>query len=232
MNEVRGKPALAINVIGAGGIGSWLIHGLVRPARKFAHVSGAHLTIRVYDSDKVERDNVHHQNFKPADVGKSKAKAICEELVDFTGNFLVLVPCEWDVRGEEDFEEAELTVVAVDSPQARELIVGSTKAGKWAICTCAGDSFMFLTEEASDQAISMVTQKSQGAASCQLPGAISEGKVEAGSMAVATLAATWILRSLRGMSGDSGAKPPTPRAGSTVLGTLGSMERATEEGGL
>ena len=220
----------SVNIIGAGGIASWVLHGLVRPARRFAQVTGSRLTIRVYDSDQVDEDNVHHQNFRPSDVGKSKVDALCGELAEFQGEEVSLVACEWDVRSESDFEEADLTVVAVDSPGARDLVTKSKKSGKWAICTCAGDSFMFLTEESSKQALSMVTENAQKGASCQLPGAISEGKIEAGNMAVAAVAQTWVLRSLRGMSGEEGAKVPVSRAESTVLGTLGIMADTEEEG--
>ncbi len=219
-----------VNIIGAGGIASWVLHGLVRPARRFAQVTGSRLTIRVYDSDQVDEDNVHHQNFRPSDVGKSKVDALCGELAEFQGEEVSLVACEWDVRSESDFEEADLTLVAVDSPDARDLVTKSKKSGKWAICTCAGDSFMFLTEGSSKQALSMVTENAQKGASCQLPGAISEGKIEAGNMAVAAVAQTWVLRSLRRMSGEEGAKVPVSRAESTVLGTLGILADTEEEG--
>ena len=216
----------SVNLIGAGGIASWVLHGLVRPARRFAQANGTSVTIRVYDSDIVDDDNVHHQNFRPSDVGKAKVDALCDELAEFQCAEIKLIPCEWDVRKESDIDGADLTVVAVDSPDARELVISSAKAGKWAICTCAGDSFMFLTEESSRQAISMVTENAPKGASCQLPGAISEGKIESGNMAVAAVAQTWVLRSLREMSGEEGAKIPVSRAESTVLGTLGAMSES------
>jgi hypothetical protein len=50
-------------------------------------------------------------------------------------------------------------------------------------------------------------------------------------MAVAAVAQTWVLRSLREMSGDEGAKIPVSRAESTVLGTLGIMTENREEVG-
>ena len=220
----------SVNLIGAGGIASWVLHGLVRPARRFAQATGSRLTIRVYDSDHVDEDNVHHQNFRPSDVGKAKVDALCGELAEFQGEEVSLVACEWDVRSESDIEDADLTVVAVDSPDARDLVTKSKKSGKWAICTCAGDSFMFLTEGSSKQALSMVTENDQKGASCQLPGAISDGKIEAGNMAVAAVAQTWVLRSLRGIAGEEGAKVPVSRAASTVLGTLGILTDTEEEG--
>ena len=222
-NGVKSSTGYSVNLIGAGGIASWVLHGLVRPARRFAQANGARVTIRVYDSDRVDDDNVHHQNFRPSDVGKAKVDALCDELAEFQCEEIKLIPCAWDVRRESDFDEADLTVVAVDSPNARDLVIGSAKAGNWAICTCAGDSFMFLTEESSKQSISMVVENGKEGASCQLPGAISEGKIEAGNFAVAAVAQTWVIRSLRGMAGEEGAKVPVSRAESTVLGTLGMM---------
>ena len=222
-NGVKSSTGYSVNLIGAGGIASWVLHGLIRPSRRFAQANGARVTIRVYDSDRVDDDNVHHQNFRPSDVGKAKVDALCDELAEFQCEEIKLIPCAWDVRRESDFDEADLTVVAVDSPNARDLVIGSAKAGNWAICTCAGDSFMFLTEESSKQSISMVVENGKEGASCQLPGAISEGKIEAGNFAVAAVAQTWVLRSLRGMAGEVGAKVPVSRAESTVLGTLGMM---------
>ncbi len=223
MNTVNETEKYSINVIGAGGIGSWIIHSIVRPARRFAEANDIHLVIRLYDSDKVDEANVHHQNYRPSDVGKTKVSAVCEELSEFDNGPLSLEPFDWDVRSEGDFERADLTIVAVDSPDARELVIASEKAGKWAICSCAGDSFMFLTEESTDLAISMVTRGGQSRASCQLPGAISAGRIESGNIAVAVVAQTWALRSLREINGDCKARRPVPRAGSTVLGTLGQM---------
>ena len=74
------KRAFSVNIVGAGGIASWVLHGLIRPARRFAQVTGSSVTIRIYDSDSVDDDNVHHQNFRPSDVGKAKVDALCDEL--------------------------------------------------------------------------------------------------------------------------------------------------------
>lgn len=226
MNKEKGT--FSMNVIGAGGIGSWIIHTLVRPARRFAQANDVNLLLRVYDSDKVDEANVHHQNFRISDVGKPKVDAVCEELAEFNQGKLALEPCEWDVRSDDDFEKADLTIVAVDSPFARDLVTKSAKSGKWSICSCAGDSYMFLTQDSPEHAISLVTNTSLEAASCQLPGAISEGKIESGNIAVAVMAQTWALRTLRAMSGDGNAKLPEPRAASTILGTLGSMSGTGE----
>ena len=53
-NGVKSSTGYSVNLIGAGGIASWVLHGLVRPARRFAQANGTSMTIRVYDSDIVD----------------------------------------------------------------------------------------------------------------------------------------------------------------------------------
>ena len=64
------RSEFTVSVIGCGGIGSWLLHGLVRPLNRFAQARDLRVDIRIYDSDKVEWDNLHHQCFKLEDLGK------------------------------------------------------------------------------------------------------------------------------------------------------------------
>ena len=131
------KRAFSVNIVGAGGIASWVLHGLIRPLRRFAQVTGSSVTIRLYDSDSVDDDNVHHQNFRPSDVGKAKVDALCGELEEFQCEEITLLPCEWDVRKESDMDEADLTVVAVDSPDARELVISGRYVPVLATRSCS-----------------------------------------------------------------------------------------------
>ena len=48
------KRVFSVNIVGAGGIASWVLHGLIRPARRFAQVTGSIVVVRVYDSDSVD----------------------------------------------------------------------------------------------------------------------------------------------------------------------------------
>jgi hypothetical protein len=228
MSEGMNRPDFTVSVIGCGGIGSWLLHGLVRPLNRFAQAKGLRIEIRVYDSDKVERDNLHHQCFKLEDLGKHKVVAVFEELEQFHNDQIRIIPCAWDVRKDDDFTHSHIAVVAVDSTPARRFIIESGKVDSWAICTCAADSFMFIDETAKREAVDLVTKANQAPASCQIPGAISNGKIEAGHLAVAVVAQTWILHSLRGLSGESGSMKPKPRADSVILGTLGSVSGEKE----
>ncbi len=212
-----------ISIIGCGGIGSWLLHGLVRPMNRLAQVKDVKIEIRIYDSDIVEDRNLHHQCFRPENLGIHKVVAVFEELKQFNNEHVRIVPCAWDVRTETDLSYSDIAIVAVDSTPARRLVIGSSKAERWAICTCAGDSFLFVDETASKQAIDLVTSPNQAPASCQIPGAISSGRIEAGHLAVAVVAQTWILHTLREILGEGGSMRPRPRADSVILGTLGSV---------
>ena len=228
MSDERFRPNYTVAVIGCGGIGSWVMHSLIRPLSRFADAHSAFVEVRMYDSDLVEDGNLHHQCFRPDDLGKPKVIAVFEELEALQGSRVRIVPCAWDVRSEEDILPTDLALVAVDSPVARKLVTQSEKVSNWAICTCAADSYLFLDESSSEDSISLVTRSNQEPASCQIPGAIENGNIEAGHLAVAILAQTWILRFLRGLSGDSGAMIPRTRADSVILGTIGHVGR--EEG--
>ena len=113
----------------------------------------------------------------------------------------------------------------------RNIRIRHSSVGTWtpvATCTCAGDSFLFIDATATTEAVELVTNTNQAPASCQIPGAISNGKIEAGHLAVAVVAQTWILHSLRELSGESGFMKPKPRADSVILGTLGRVSEERE----
>lgn len=213
-----------IAVIGAGGIGSNLI-GLLVPALHRGGVleSTSRITIRVYDSDVVSEENLAHQRFMPADVGKHKVTAIAESMAPFTSERLRLVARPQDVRDPSHIEPADLIVVAVDSATAR-LVVHSSGT-PFLDLRCKGDGSIwfdwsvdpnFLTEKTPDQP----------AASCQHEGAIESGKIEFGFAWAAAVGATWVLSALRWLLGDEKAVTPVPRASGITFGDYGELPLA------
>ena len=186
-NGVKSSTGYSVNLIGAGGIASWVLHGLVRPTRRFAQANEARVTIRVYDSDRVDDDNVHHQNFRPSDVGKAKVDALCDELTEFQCEEIKLIPCAWDVRRESDFDEADLTVIAVIHQGSRpsHRFCEGGKVGDMHLCR----RLVHVPDRGVLEAIYFHGRREwEEGASCQLPGAISEGRIEAGNFAVAAVA--------------------------------------------
>jgi molybdopterin/thiamine biosynthesis adenylyltransferase len=93
-----------IYIIGAGGVGSWLVPSLVRLT------SAAQIT--VIDMDTLEEKNLDRQLFKPADIGKSKAEALAEL-------YHTHARAEWFSEGALEFDEQDWLLVCVDNHRAR-----------------------------------------------------------------------------------------------------------------
>ena len=119
-----------IAIIGAGGIGSNLAPPLIQALHRGALIESVGIVnIRIYDSDRVEESNLSHQRFTPADIGKHKVEAIKEAMEPFESDRLKIHACPWDVRSLDDMTPPDLTVAAVDSPQARMIVHDSE--GLW-----------------------------------------------------------------------------------------------------
>jgi len=210
-----------IAVIGAGGIGSNLLNVLV-PALHRGELlkSLGRVRIRVYDSDKVDESNLAHQKFNYDDVGSHKVTAIELNLRQFTNEGLILEACPWDIRNSADMIPADLTVVAVDSAEARRVVHASDTV--FLDLRCLGDSFISLDTSVDSDFVSKITpdQKSQ---SCQYDGAIESGNIQFGYLIAAAHGAQWVLQTLRWWTGQHQAIPPLPQSASITLGTLGRM---------
>lgn len=105
---------MPIHIIGCGGIGSALA--------LYASKMGAH-TITLWDFDKFEIHNLPNQMCRVQDVGKGKADAVANIIMDFED-------IEVDVRPEEfdgDVEPNAVVIMAVDSMESRREIWESIK---------------------------------------------------------------------------------------------------------
>ena len=216
-----------IAVIGAGGIGSHLVSALV-PAlhRGDLLVSTERITIRMYDSDMVSEENLAHQRFTPDDVGKHKVTAIAESMAPFTSERLRLVACPWDVREASDMKPADLTVVAVDSAVARQVVHSSDTI--FLDLRCLGDGYVALDSSVDPDFVIKMTPD-QPARSCQHEDAVRSGNIEFGFLLAAAHGAQWVLQSLRWMVGQALAMPPYPQSANITFGTLGRLPEAEEK---
>ena len=216
-----------IAVIGAGGIGSNLLNALV-PALHRGELleSLGRVRIRAYDSDRVDESNLAHQQFNYYDIGSYKVSAMELNLRQFTNEGLTLEACPWDVRDSIDMIPADLTVVAVDSAEARRVVHASDTV--FLDLRCLGDSFISLDTSVDSDFVSNITpdQKSQ---SCQYDGAIESGNIQFGYLIAAAHGAQWVLQTLRWWTGQDQAIPPLPQSASITLGTLGRMPQGESE---
>ena len=210
-----------IAVIGAGGIGSNLLNALVPALHRGELLMNLRtVRIRVYDSDRVDESNLAHQNFNYEDIGSYKVRAIENHLSQFTNERLTMDACPWDIRDSSDMLPADLTIVAVDSTEARRVVHSSDTI--FLDLRCLGDSFIALDTSVDSDFVSKMTpdQKSQ---SCQYDGAIESGKIQFGYLIAAAHGAQWVIQTLRWWAGQDQAMPPPPQSASITLGTLGRM---------
>ena len=210
-----------IAVIGAGGIGSNLLNALVPALHRGELLRNLRtVRIRVHDSDRVDESNLAHQKFNYDDIGSYKVRAIEKHLSQFTNERLTIEACPWDIRDSSDMLPADLTIVAVDSAEARRVVHSSDTI--FLDLRCLGDSFIALDTSVDSDFVSKMTpdQKSQ---SCQYDGAIESGNIQFGYLVAAAHGAQWVIQTLRWWAGQDQAMPPPPQSASITLGTLGRM---------
>ncbi len=228
MSEETKEPGMVdIAIVGAGGIGSNLVHALVPALSAGAlgeSLGGVRITI--HDSDRVDEDNLAHQRFLPTDVGEAKAGALCRALSPFAGQGLVVRPLISDVRKPDDIEGYDIVVVAVDSPIARRAVHQSSS--RWLDLRCLGDGYVALDDGVDATTVNGLTGE-HPPMSCQFEGAIASGNIQFGYMIAAAHGAQWVIQTLRAMGGAN-AMTPHPQSASITFGTLGRMGATGGEG--
>ena len=114
------KDEFNIAIVGVGGIGSNLV-SLIVPSLSQGRLSQRYnmIKINLYDSDKVEKENIFHQRFNHSNIGETKVLATKKNLMSFESDKLQIIPNEKDVRAKKDIEGNDLIVVCVDSSAAR-----------------------------------------------------------------------------------------------------------------
>jgi hypothetical protein len=130
--EVKNVP---ITVIGAGGIGSFLVLALVKMG--FTNVT-------VYDADLIEDHNVDNQLYGHKHLGMMKVDALrelCEDLADIT----IYPKCEW-YTGKEPIAHQGILIFAVDSITARNDIWVNLKASVNSMLDCKLDVTKFFID--------------------------------------------------------------------------------------
>ena len=215
-----------IALIGAGGIGGHMLSVLV-PALHRGELleSTERITVRVYDSDRIDDENLAHQRFDYDDVGMHKVTALERSLCQFTGDRLRLVACPWDVRYASDITPADLIVVAVDSAVARR--VAHSSGTPFLDLRCMGDGYIAFDSSVDSDFVDRMTPD-QPARSCQHEDAISSGNIEFGFLFAAAHGAQWVLQSLRWLTGQTLALLPYPQTANITFGTLSRLPEADE----
>ena len=212
------RTGLVIDVVGCGGIGSWLMAATVRALHSspLPKLIGG-VVFCVHDSDTVEERNLHHQAFEPSDVGSLKVRALATRLKPFLGPDLRLVAKPSDVRSEGDLSlVSEVVVVAVDNPHARRAIHESGRV--FVDLRVSGDSAILLDSSTHPDEVRLLTPD-HPSASCQAEGAIESGNIQFGHLQAAAMGAQWLIQLIRSVLGEETALPD-PRVETLTGGTI------------
>ena len=166
-----------ILVIGAGGIGSYLISFLDKLDL---------YEIQVNDDDKVETKNLTYQNFSDEDVGKHKVDCMKRHTsVKIASPYPILTP--------QQLEGFDLVVCCVDNLGTRRMLYNSNV--KWLDLRSQGRNAAYVSYEADPSMYDSLLAGKEGSFSCQ--GESWNGSQEGihfMHMAIAAMGAQWIQR--------------------------------------
>lgn len=114
---------IPIDLIGAGGIGSWTALGLAKMGCS---------DVTITDFDVIEVENLGSQVYGLSDVGRNKAEALVEQLASLTGHYFTAIPEAFNP------ETASLgkgiVISAVDNMDVRRQLFETLKGlGNWFI---------------------------------------------------------------------------------------------------
>ena len=105
---------ISINVIGAGGTGSYVISNLARINKVLTMLGRPGFHVTAFDTDIVSKYNVGRSLFSEADIGYNKAQVLIQRINRFFGY-------EWDYS-EQDSYHSNILISCVDNVKTRQKI--------------------------------------------------------------------------------------------------------------
>ena len=137
-------------IIGAGGIGSWLIQILNKLSLYEIHVA---------DPDTVEEKNLTYQNFKKGHVGQNKATVMRDEYssVYFANTYPILT--------EKQMKGYDLVLSCVDNLGVRRTLYNSNL--KWLDLRAQGRNAAFISSNSDPKMYDTLLSGPDGSFSCQ-----------------------------------------------------------------
>ena len=179
-----------ILVIGAGGIGSWLV-SILNKYEEHGQMHYAKITIA--DPDIVEDKNLSYQNFEEDEI--LDYKALCLEAR------YNLIGINQRIDNPDQLEDYDLIVCCVDNGKTRKMLFEyCTDNKKYFIdLRCEGQGVYALTSDADmnlDQLLNTVDDSEEG--SCQLAHELNDNIIQLGNRIIASIGAQMTLNWIRG----------------------------------
>ena len=183
-----------IMIIGAGGIGSYLVDFLSRiNTNEYERGKRMLYDITVYDSDVVESKNLGYQNYSPDDVGRNKSDCLADKYRSVNSEpFDVLVESQLS-------KNFDLIVCCVDNLATRRLVYklgfGNAAKVKWLDLRSQGRNAALFSYKAEESMLTEALNGEDGSFSCQASDWNGTGKqINTMHMVIAAMGAQWIQR--------------------------------------
>lgn len=176
-----------ILIIGAGGIGSYLI----KEVDNLLKQNQVNSEVILSDFDIVELKNIKYQNFNVSDIGKKK--------VDVLSDRYLLASVE-KIEKESQLEPYELFIICVDNAQTRKLITDYCyKKEKYFIdLRSEGRAVAIFTSEISKEDYNKtIDLEDKESRSCQLAFELEDNIIQEGNKIVAMIGCQLLLNYLR-----------------------------------
>lgn len=194
-----------IHVIGAGGIGSYLLRDLAKLERtnQLVGMNGTVYSIIVYDEDDVEQKNLLYQDYSDDDVLEPKAEVL--------GNRHNIGYMEIFVKNLNDIvsNSNDIIVCCVDNAEFRRHLFEwqQDHPNFWVDLRSHGRMIVRLSRsEQNDMDYllgSLPQEEEDGGGSCQRAVDLEKGIIQMGNRIIATIGCQTILNHLRGVTQDS-----------------------------
>jgi molybdopterin/thiamine biosynthesis adenylyltransferase len=171
-----------IMIIGAGGIGSFLVQFLSKLKI---------YDLTVFDSDKVERKNVLYQNYNVSHVGDTKARSIQTQFN--------VKSQPYDVVIDRDLDKYDLVVCCVDNMSTRRMLYNSSKPKQWLDLRAQGRNAVLISSDIDKNKLDMLLVGDDGSYSCQAQewdG--SAEQVNQMNIVIAAMGSQWIQKRFNG----------------------------------
>jgi molybdopterin/thiamine biosynthesis adenylyltransferase len=182
-----------VGVVGAGGIGSWLLDEISRLQKLVQIPDDYYFTI--FDDDTVERKNLTYQNFGVKDVLEKKVHALAKRY-DVVGT-------DKRLTVDKDLSKFDVIICSVDNPQFRRLMFRYMEKHLdkfWIDLRAESRVVVALVKSQSTNYDKLIKDLPEGemSTSCQLEFELSAGILQLGNRIAATIGAQYLLNFIRG----------------------------------
>lgn len=191
---------MIIKVIGAGGIGSYLIRELytLHKTSQLMDASGKPVVIEAYDPDEIEQKNLLYQNYTTSDLYDNKGKRIADKYPGVIGFDTKVQDFKKIIKNKDD-----MVISCVDNKETRlamfeqleslpNIWIDLRSHGRTIACYVKSKKNTF-----DNMKKTLPDKVEKGEDSCQLSSDLAAGIVQMGNRIIATIGAQMVLNVLR-----------------------------------